>query len=51
MCAIWRRAQQVIRAEGTSVVFGGRGKHPKMTLHTNDLLLHSVVRDAVGVGN
>ena len=34
--SIWRMAQQVIRAEGTSVVFGGRGRHAKMTVDTND---------------
>jgi hypothetical protein len=31
---IWRPTQQVIRAQGTSVVFGGRGKHTKKTLVT-----------------
>ena len=51
---IWLQAQQVIRAEGKSVVFGGRGKHFKMTLNTYDLLLNAyalpVMGDAVQEG-
>jgi hypothetical protein len=31
---IWQPTQQVIRAQRTSVVFGGRGKQTEMTLFT-----------------
>ena len=37
-----------MRAEGTSVVFDGRGKHPKMTEDTNDLLLRACALTVVG---
>ena len=52
--AIWRLVQKVIRVEGKSVGFGGRGRHPKMTFDMYDLLLRacylSVVGDAVQHG-
>jgi len=38
---LWRLTQQVIRAQGKSVVFGGRGKYTEMAFDTTDLLLHA----------
>ena len=46
--AIWRLAQEVIRAAGKPVVFGGGGKYPKMTLDTYDLLLRACAVPVVG---
>jgi hypothetical protein len=38
---IWRPKQEVIRAQGKSVVFTGRRKHTEMTFDTKDVLLHA----------